>query len=88
MLVVHRIVNCSSSLAVHKLTTGAHLRDLSLPGILKWCDNSVDLFCSGIGQIAGIDGNIKREEFFYKFVSFTTAGDIYRATVDEPSQLV
>lgn len=30
-------------------------------------------------QIVGLDGNVKHVEFFYKFVSFTTPGEVRNA---------
>lgn len=32
---------------------------------------------SGIGQVATLDASVKRATFFFKFVTFTTPGDVY-----------
>lgn len=61
-LVVHHLKDVKSSLAVHRLADGAHVRDIDLP----------------VGSVVSFKGKRELREVFIKFTSFLQPGVIFR----------
>lgn len=74
-VVVEHMKDVKSSVSVHKLSDGAHVRDVGLP----------------IGSLVGLKGKRSLKEVFLKFTSFLEPGVVYRlgdVTTDGPLEVV